>query len=212
VATKLSVYNRALLALKSRRLANLTENRSERRDLDEVWSETLDWLLERALWNFAAPAIEMTPTADAETQFGYQYVFDKPEDYLRIVRIAANERFQPTLSDFEIAGDFVFSDVSPMWLQYVSKDPAYGRDPGKWPPSFAEALAMELAWRAGPHICSMSAQDKDTLNKDRKKALGEAKSSDAVNQPMAILPSGRLVQARTGRRNSYNNMRRTPYA
>lgn len=212
MATKLTVYNRALLALKSRRLATLTENRSERRDLDSVYSETLDWMLERALWNFSLSSEEWTPSAEAESQFGYQYVYDKPEFYMRLVRIAANERFVPTLSDFSEEGDFFFSDVSPMWVQYVSTDPRRGRDPGKWTPSFAEAFAMELAWRAGPHICSMSAADEDKLDKMRRKALSEAKSSDAVNQPMSVLPPGRLVQARTGRRNSYNNMRRTPYA
>lgn len=212
MATKLTVYNRALLALKTRRLVTLTENRSERRDLDAVYGETLEWMLERAMWNFALATEEWTPSAEAEPQFGYQYAYERPDDYSRLVRIAANERFVPTLSDFSEEGDFFFSDVSPMWVQFVSTDPQRGRDPGKWTPSFAEAFAMELAWRAGPHICSMSAQDKDQLGKDRKRALNEAKTSDAVNQPMGILPPGRLVQARTGRRNSYNNMRRTPYA
>jgi hypothetical protein len=212
VATKLTVYNRALLALKSRRLTGLTENRSERRDLDAVYSETLDWMLERALWNFSLATEEWTPSAEAESQFGYQYAYDKPDYYSRLVRISANERFVPTLSDFSEEGDFFFSDVSPMWVQYVSTDPERGRDAGKWPPAFAEAFALELAWRAGPHICSMSAQDMDGLKKNKKEALYQAKTSDAVNQPMATLPPGRLVQARTGRRNSYNNMRRTPYA
>jgi hypothetical protein len=212
VATKLTVYNEALLALKSRRLANLTENRSERRDLDAVWDASLDWMLERALWNFATAPEEWTPSDTLESQFGYTYVYEKPDDYMRLVDISANERFRPTLSDFAEEGDCFLSDVSPMWVRYVSTDPSKGRDPGKWKPAFARALALELAWRAGPHICSLSAQDKSDLWKEKKTALSQAKASDAVNQPMAMLPAGRLVSARAGRRGAYNNMRRTPYA
>lgn len=212
MATKLTVYNRALLALKSRRLSSLTENRAERRDLDAVWDEVLTWMLEQGLWNFATAPEEWTPSATAESQFGYQYVYEKPDDYVRLVSISANERFNPTLSDFAEEGDYFLSDVSPMWVRFVSSDTTKGRDPGKWKPAFAEAMALELAWRAGPHICSLSGQDKDDLRKDKKAALSKAKASDAVNQPMSILPVGRLVQSRNGRRNAYNNMRRTPYA
>jgi hypothetical protein len=212
VATKLTVYNRALLALKSRRLSSLTENRAERRDLDAVWDETLRWMLERALWNFATAPEEWTPSATTESQFGYQYVYEKPDDYMRLIDISANERFRPTLSDFAEESDYFLSDVNPMWVRFVSTDITKGYDPGKWKPAFAEAMALELAWRAGPHICSLSGQDKEDLRKDRRKALSEAKASDAVNQPLAVMPPGRLAQARAGRRGAYNNMRRTPYA
>jgi hypothetical protein len=211
VATKLSVYNEALLALKTRRLAALTDNRSERRDLDAVYEETLDWMLERGLWNFATKAQEWSPSDDAESAFGYQYVYEKPDDYMRLVDISDNERYRPTLSDFAEEGGFFFADANPIWVRYVSTDPSAGRDPGMWKPAFARAFALELAWRAGPHICSLSAGDKQMLQKEKKAALIEAKSADAVNQPQAQLPTGRLVRSRGGGSGN-NRMRRTPYA
>lgn len=212
MATKLEVYNNALLALKTRRLSALTDARSERRDLDAVWDQTVDWMLERAMWNFATKAQEWSPSDDLESDFGYQYVFEKPSDYMRLVDIADNDRFSPTLPDYAEEGNYFFSDASPIWVRFVSTDTSAGRDPGLWKPAFTRALSLELAWRAGPHICNLSANDKQLLAKEKKTALMEAKSADAVNQPMATLPVGRLIQSRAGRRGHTNAMRRTPYA
>lgn len=211
MATKLSVYNEALLALKTRRLKTLSDNRSERRDLDAVWDETLKWMLERSLWNFATRAQEWLPSTDVSSGFGYQYVFAKPDDYMRLVDISDNERFTPTLGDFAEEGGYFFADTSLLWVRYVSTDQLAGYDPGSWKPAFARAFALELAWRAGPHVANLSAADKADLRRDRKIALMEAKSADAVNQPMAVLPAGRLVRARFGGRSGINAMRRTPY-
>ena len=212
MASKLSVYNEALLALKTRRLKTLSDNRSERRDLDAVWDETLKWMLERSLWNFATVAQEWFPSPTISSQFGYQYAFEKPDDYSRLVDISDNERFRPTLGDYAEEGACFFSDASILWVRYVSKDSQAGYDPGKWGPAFARAFALELAWRVSGHVANLSAVDKSELRKDKKAALLEAKSADAVNQPMAVLPTGRLVRSRFGARSGINAMRRTPYA
>jgi len=210
VAVKLDIYNEALLHLKTRRLRTLTDARSERRDLDAVWSPTIDYMLERGMWNFATRAQQWMPSDTIEPEFGFEYAYEQVDDYVRLVDIGADDRYGWTLDDYSEEGSVFYCDVDPLYVRYVSDDPAWGRDLGKWTAAFTTALAWELAWRAGGHIGFISADVKDEIRKERKRALTEAKSADAVNQAMSQLPTGRLVRARGGR-HGYNKMRRTPY-
>jgi hypothetical protein len=211
LATKLEAYNGALVLLGARTLNTTSDSRTERYSLDRVWSQTLDYMLEAGLWNFAARTDELGSSDTVETYFGYEYVFEKPDDYIRIMEISENERFSPTLEDFAEEGDYILADCDPMYIKYVSNSTEYGADPGKWSASFTAAFIDELAYRTAPQITSAGAAKVDWLEKKRRRSLYYAKGKDAVNQPRAELPAGRLIKARSGTRFT-NTMRRTPYA
>lgn len=212
MADKLTLYNLALgTHLDTRPLRALTDARTERRALDAVYPEALQWMLEQGMWNFAARSDEWPSSDTAVSNFGYQYAFEKPDDYVRLIKISDNENLLPTLDDFSEEGDFFFAWMDPIYVQYVSNDLEYGADPGKWKPAFIAAFAAELAWRAQGGCKPLSTADKDALRKLKLRLLQNSQSKDVVNQPMAELPTGRLVRARGGRGN-YNRMRRTPYA
>lgn len=210
MADRLSVYNAVLVILGNRTLASITENRPERLSLDRVWNDTLEYLLDGALWKFALRTEELQVSDTATSQFGYQFVCELPDDYVRIYRICDNERFRPTLIDFSIEGDFIFTDCAPLYLMYVSDADDCGSDPGKWSPAFVKAFTDELALRAAPGMTSAGAPKIAELEKKAKRSFYIAKSRDSVNQPEAFLPAGRLVRARSGWQR-INNMRRTPY-
>ena len=116
MATKLEVYNQTLRHLRARRIASLTDARSERRELDSAWAGTLDWMLEQGLWNFASRAQQWDPSSTVDSEFGYQYVYEKPDDYVKLVQISDNERFVPTLPDFSEEGDYFMADCDPLWV------------------------------------------------------------------------------------------------
>lgn len=194
--TKLEVYNSALVLLKERTLASLSEARTERRTLDRVWNQTVAYMLEGGLWNFATRTDEWQPSDTQTSEFGYLYVYEKPEDYVRLIKIADNDRLRPTLSDFSEEGDVILSDCSPMYVSYVSNGNTYGGDVGKWSPSFATALVDELAYRAAPQIASIGLDMRDWLEKKRRRSMAAAKGKDAVNQPTSELPFGRLMRSR----------------
>jgi len=211
MADKLSVYNSTLLLLKARRLATLSDNRAERRSLDAVWSETLNYMLEQGFWNFASRTEELQPSDTAIPVIGYQHAYEIPDDLIKVVRVSDNEYLEPDLKYYEIENDFIFTDVDPLYLRYVSCAYDYGGDPGKWGPTFTRAFEYELAWRAGPQMAAISSTDREEIRKERKRMLTEAKSKDAASQPMVIRRPGQLVTARAGHRGHTNYMRRTPY-
>ena len=207
---KLEMFNRCLVKLGQRPLSALTDSRPEQRAIDRVYDSTVQRLLEGGLWKFAARSDELQQSDTATSQFGYNFVYELPADYVRIIRISDNNRFRPTLIDFLVESGFIFCDCSPLYFQYVSNDPAYGYDPGKWPASFSDALVDELAFRVAPALSGAGIQKIEQLEKEAKRSFYIAKGRDCVNQPESWMPVGRLVRARSGWQR-INNMRRTPY-
>lgn len=211
MATKLEVYNGALTLLGARTLLTVTDNRTERRTLDAVYAQTFDFMIEAAMWHFAARSEELSPSDTQTSNFGWQYVYEKPDDYIRLILICDNERFTPTLESYSDEGDYFLADCSLLYIQYVSDDINYGADPGKWSASFVTAFQDELAYRAAPQMQNVPANLRDWLVKKKRQSLYYAKGKSAVNSPRSDLPVGRLVRARAGNR-YINAMRRTPYA
>lgn len=212
MATKLEVYNGALVLLGARTLASLSDNRAERRTLDAVYDPCLQYMIEAALWHFGSVTDELGASDTVATNFGYQYAYEKPDDYVRLIKISDNERFFPSLDDYGEEGSFFLCDAQPIYIQYVSNDPVEGTaNPGVWSPSFTTAFIDELAYRSCEQIASVPVTTKDWLEKKRKRSMYYAKSKSAVNQMRAQFPTGRLVRARAGTR-YINAMRRTPYA
>ena len=197
MASRLELYNQSLLRLGERRLATLSDNRPERRSLDAVWADTLAYMIEAAMWNFASRTEELQASETVTPNFGYTYAVEKPDDYVRIVNIADNELMAPTLQDFMEEGDYFLTWCDPLYLQYISNDTSYGADPGKWTASFSRAFVLELAYRIAPQI-GYGDEKQKMLYEEKNKALSYAKGKDVVNQSMRRLPPGRLVSSRMG--------------
>ena len=210
MADKLDIYNRVLVKLGQRPLLTLNDQRPEQRAIDRVYDGAVQRMLEGAFWKFASRSDELQQSNTATSNFGYQFVYELPEDYVRIVRISDNNRFRPTLVDFLVEEHCIFCDCTPLYLQYVSNDPAYGYNVGRWPASFADALVDELALRTAPYLQGAGIQKIEQLEKEAKRTFYIAKGRDAVNQPESWAPPGRLVRARAGWQR-INSMRRTPY-
>jgi hypothetical protein len=211
VPDKLGVYNGALSTyLDTRPLKTLSDSRAERRALDGAYDETLKWMLEQAMWNFATKAEQWMSSDTATPEFGYRFFFEKPDDYVRLVKISADERFGATLSDFSEEGDFFAADADPIYVMFVSDAIDAGSDPGKWGTAFAAAFEAELAWRARGGVKPLAVAEVEALQKIKRRLMNDAKTKDVVNQPFTELAPGRLVRSRFGGA-GYNKMRRTPY-
>ena len=81
--TKIKVYNTALRHLGITRLHStdgLTENRQERREIDQVYDDSLTEMLEKAIWYFALKRVRMDADPEIETQFGRQFAYSQPDD------------------------------------------------------------------------------------------------------------------------------------
>lgn len=199
MATKLGLYNDALLELGQRRLASLTEEAEARRVLDDYYDSVLAYCLEQGQWNFAVRSVQIDSDPDIETEFGFQHVFSKPEDWVRTIALSASEYFSPPLIDSEYKDEteYWLSDTDPLYLRYISDHEDFGLNLSRWPATFTRFVALELASRSCIRITNGQG-DKQRIDKDLKKAKRDALNKDVMNEGTRFPPEGSWVQARLG--------------
>jgi hypothetical protein len=199
MATKLGLYNQALTEhLEERRLVSLTENREARRVMDDVWDgPTLRACLQVGLWNFAIRTGMIEASPSIEPDFGYQYAFDKPTDWVRSVAVACDEFFKEPLIEFNDEATFWFANLDTIYVRWVSNDTSYGMNMADWPANFEQYVAASMAHAACGRIKG-NATDKDLLGKDVERLLKKAKNTDAMDEGTKFMPTGNWVRARSG--------------
>lgn len=196
MTTRLAVYNGALLHLGSEPLATLSEEGTKRRKLDAAWDSVVEWCLEQAYFNFSIRTVELAHDEDVETLFGYQFAFSKPEDWVRTAALSPDEYCQIPLLQYRDEVGFWYSDVDPIYVQYVSDDAEYGLNLGGWPTTFATFVEYALAHKACKGITG-SSDGVDALYKKMIRAKRDAANKDGMNEPATKFPpSGRLVGSR----------------
>jgi hypothetical protein len=202
MATKLKLYRAAQLILKQNAVdATVSDGSAFTNNLDLVYDDVLAYCLENGDWNFATRTVSIEASENVDSGIeDYSYAIEKPSDYAgRIVAISGNQRFDPPLDDYHEDGGFggyIWCDVDPLYLRYISNGSDYGLDLSNWHPAFERYVEHELAWRVAPHLTSMSANEKEEFRKQVKRALLDAQAKDARNQGAQPLPQGRLVQSR----------------
>jgi hypothetical protein len=198
--TQLEVYNLALYHLKETKLAAIDEARESRYVLDDWWDQTLQFQMEAGFWKFAIRSVSITADPDTATSFGYTHVFNKPSDWVRTYLLSASEYFDPPLEDWVEEGNAFLSDVTPIYLRYVSNsDDGYGYDLDRWTARFTQAMASRLALNCAGKITGSSDSFIKDLTDRADMDLAKALSFEAMRDPNRRPPQGRWNSARNGR-------------
>jgi hypothetical protein len=154
--------------------------------------------LAAGLWNFATNSIELTHSPSVDPAFGYQYAFDKPENWVRTVALCEDERFKMPLLQYQDEGRYWYADVETIYVRYIDMGTSFGLDYGKWPVNFTRYAESFLAAR----VCMSLTQNqtkRDNLERDAEVWLTKAKSTDAMDEPTKFPPPGTWSTARHGR-------------
>lgn len=195
MTSKLTIYNGALRLLGERR-TTLTEDRPARYYLDDAWDDGLiDDALEQGLWNFATRTVQMTASTSIEPEFGYRYAFQKPDDYIRTAALCTDEFFQSPLYQYTDEANYWFADYDTLFLQYISNDVDYGNNIANWSGTFTAMVEAMLADEVKELVTGNDGKY-DRIKKALKDARIDARSKDAMNQPVKFAPAGSWVGAR----------------
>ena len=201
MADKLEIYKGvALLIGSAAGVASLTENSSLRHNLDAAWDTSVQFLLEKGLWNFAMRSVSLDNATGSEPAFGYSYAFTKPVDWVRTASISAVGTFNDGFEQYVDEVGFWYADVDPLFVKYISNDASYGLNITRWRQGFAQALEAYLAFKIGLPVSADRGVRNDMYNLFKTR-LRDAKSLDAVDERVRVLPAGRLVKARISSRN-----------
>lgn len=174
----------------------MTDNVPQRRHLDTIWDEDpRQYMLEKYIWTFALKTFEWNYNSDIEPDFGYQYVFDKPSDYVRLASISTDEYLQWPLRVYETDGNYFYCDHQTIYLKYVSNDTSYGFDYSLWPKSFEQMTAIYMAKELVPAL-NKSTKDFERLEYQWDEVYAEAKSVDFMEQPTKFPPQSSWARSR----------------
>ena len=204
--TKLKLYNNALVVhLGERKLSSLTENREPRRALDDVWDNgAVDYCLQQGLWNFASRSVMIDYDPDVTPDFGFDYAFTIPTDFIRIIKITSDEDMKSSIQDYKEERGYWFTNHQTIYVEYISNDSSYGGDLSRWPETFTKFVEAHLAQRICKRITN-SVADSEDLEKVVRKKLVDARSKDAMDEGTKFAPRGSWSTARTGRASRYRD-------
>ena len=196
MSTRLTLYNLALLMSGERALSSLTENREPRRLLDQIWDTNgVSKCLELGQWKFAMRTVQLDYDPNVTPTFGYQRAFNKPTDWVVTSAVCSDPYFRVPLLGYVDEAGYWYSDVSPIYVRYVSNDDAYGLNMNAWPGSFENMVAayfsQAIAWKLTTSDAEMK---KAMIRFESLKKI--ALNKDAMADPSKTLPPGAWSRSR----------------
>ena len=197
-ASQLAIYNKALRWLEERKLLSLTENREPRRYMDDEYDDNNLYCLSQGNWNHAMREVELQAETAITPNFGYAYVFAKPNDINHTFQIADNEQYDPLLRGYTDQNNYWYANISPIYVRYISQDPNYGLNLSLWQPTFTEYVAARLAFLCAPRL-KQSIDKVQAIEKILRRAKADALSNDAQELPPGKPSWGTWVQSRAPR-------------
>jgi len=156
VASKIEIFNRALVILGEARVAAPTQDAKGAREQLAIWDTTRRSLLESYRWSFAMRRVGLAPLA-ASPAFGFTLQFLLPPDYLRLdfvedffvgigsvdLRLGGED---PYSVEGSTGGMIILSDLAnPLNIRYIADVTTTTH----YNATFTEALAAKLALDAG---------------------------------------------------------------
>lgn len=195
-ATRLTIYNDALLLAGERALASLSENREPRYLLDQVWTnDGVIACLEAGQWNFAMRTVRLDYDPAISPQYGYRRAFDKPTDWVLTSSLCSDEYFRVPLTSYVDEAGLWYCDLDTIYYRYVSSDTNYGLNLSGWPRTFTEFVAAHFAAKIVLKISNDEARLK-TILAIREKLLLEAKNKALMSGPTLFPARGNWSQSR----------------
>lgn len=168
--TSINICSRALSKLGVEGIVSFEDGTAEAEIAQSLYSLIRDGLLSSYPWSFAVaqkrlPRLKDAPVAD------YQYVYQMPNDYLRIISAGSGARGRGI--EYRISGNTLQTNSSEVIITYI-----YRVLEEDFPPFFCEVLTSKLA----AEFCLSLLDDNAKANGLAKKAeddIGKARLIDA---------------------------------
>jgi hypothetical protein len=170
MTTEVKICNSALLKLGAERINSLTESNKRAILCNEQYAKIRDLLLMSHPWWFAKKRTSLALTGNTPA-YEYTTEFALPADFLKLHKV---ENAEDEYLQYQIEGDLLLSNVSTMNITYIARI----TDATKFPPSFAELLALRLAHEISYSLIQ-SVTLKDSLYREMQVLLRDVRSINA---------------------------------
>lgn len=182
--SQLSICNAALINVGALRISAITEENKRAILLNAIYEQTRDAMLRLHPWSFATMRATLTPTA-AEPDWGYEYEYDLPTDYLGFMRT------DPSSIDYVIEDDKLRSDESTLGVLYTYRNV----DESSYDPAFAEAFAWKLSCAIAYNL-TQSVTLAESCEKRFEREVSKARYANGVEDPTPSFEADDWTNAR----------------
>ncbi|NSY17263.1 hypothetical protein [Neorhizobium sp. AL 9.2.2] len=197
MASRLGIYQSALMKIGSPRLLDLSENVASRKTIDAVYADCVEFCLELGTWDWGTRTVSLYSSTDIDPIFGYEHAIEKPGDIKKVVAISSEPTLTDPLQNHTEDAQCWYTFCSPLYVSYVSNDPAYGLNIGAWTEAFADLVAIRIAIVTCETITQSTAK-LDELKRDFRTAKSNAIGINNFDDAPKRFPEGRFTQARRG--------------
>lgn len=191
MADKLSVFNDALLIIEEGPLSSTEENNKSGRALRAMYETSVSACLEKGAWNHGVTRVQLA-RLEEEPAFHYDYFYAKPGDCARILSCHDQGNDRDGFMDWRDEDGKIATGATTIYMRYVSNTTL--ELVGRWPQTFADYVAGDLAMRIGAHIKG-SGWDYAKALKELDRREGNAMAFDVSQQPPKRWNPGRWARA-----------------
>jgi hypothetical protein len=189
MTSQTGICNRALEKLGEQPIVSISDGTKQAQALKRVYQDSLEALLVEYPWHFAKKRAAL-PAAAARPEWGFNYAYPVPADFLRLLAIKDGPAF--SLEAGPSGSQAILSDatapLSILYLYAVS-------DPGRLPPHFVEAFSSKLAFDIAEDL-TQSNTKKDILAQLFAADLLKAKRINGLQKAPDAFPSFSWLTAR----------------
>lgn len=192
-SSTIDIANRALTKLGEARILSLTDQTNGAIVMNSMFTQVRDAELRRNRWNFALKRVSLIALADSP-DWGYQYQYPLPSDFLSLVQVGQYYIRPLTRSKgpWHVEANSILTDLgAPLQIKYVMRVD----NSGLFDPLFVECFAARLAFEACETL-TQSGTKKQAASEEYKTALSEAARCNAIENPPEELPRGTWLDSR----------------
>ncbi|MHA1462012.1 MAG: hypothetical protein ACTSQ0_02980 [Candidatus Heimdallarchaeota archaeon] len=168
MASKVGIANNALTNLGADRIMSFTEDSENARNVNNIFDQTLDMILQDHPWNFARYRQELAQTVDTPVfDYDYQYTLPTNPYCLRVLRAEDDK-------NFVIEGRKLLTDETIISIEYIGRIVDMNLLSALFIEAFSYYLSMKLAY-----AIPGSGKQREFNEQDYILMLKKAKSRDA---------------------------------
>lgn len=163
---------------------------------NDAWTRVVRFCLHEAYWNFATKTMEIT--ASGSPVPGWQFAFNKPNDWLRTIAVSTTSQFHMEAM-YHDEGGRLFANHDTLYIRFISNEYGGDNSAATWPEMFCRVLAHRLAYECSD-VVSGDPNRATALLSLYKSAVSQSKNKDAMDQAQMFPKTSNWLGAMRGGR------------
>jgi hypothetical protein len=191
-ANSVEIANNALIRIGANTITALSDSTKEARACNARYNPARKAVLRSYPWNFAKKRDTLSTAVGSPGDFGYEFDFAVPSDFLRIITLDTGN------ADYRLEQGKILTDASTVDLLYVFDI----TDTTKFDPMFDEALGLYLAWSVCFHL-TQSNELRKVIWDEYYAMMRISRFVNATENPTGLVQATQWIEARNGPNNGF---------